>query len=177
MTAPEQTYPAQIYAARLEIDYPESLNRVTTAFRIILIVPIAIVANILSATAVSTVTVVTESGHIVSRASSTGGCTCCAPDATPQRSAAVGPPALVPQSPQTPMGSMASSRDRRHAAQSRDPRRGAAERRRASPPCLRARRLRRQHHPRPGDEQHLVAQQTSFRGSSPASDSDLTGPG
>jgi len=73
MTAPEQTDPAQIYAARLEIDYPDSLNRVTTAFRIILIIPIAVVANILSATAVSTVTVVTESGHIVSRASSTGG--------------------------------------------------------------------------------------------------------
>ena len=53
MTAPEQTYPA-----RLDIDYPESLNRVTTAFRIIVIIPIAILANILSATVVSTVTVV-----------------------------------------------------------------------------------------------------------------------
>jgi hypothetical protein len=73
MTAPEQTDPAQIYAARLEIDYPESLNRVTTAFRIILIIPIAVVANILSATAVSTVTVVTQSGQIVSQASRTGG--------------------------------------------------------------------------------------------------------
>ena len=73
MTAPEQTYPTQSYPARLEIDYPESLNRVTTAFRIILIIPIAIVANILSATAVSTVTVVTESGQIVSQASRTGG--------------------------------------------------------------------------------------------------------
>ena len=73
MTAPEQTYPAQIYAARLEIDYPESLSRVTTAFRVILIIPIAIVANILSATAVSTVTVVTQSGQIVSQASRTGG--------------------------------------------------------------------------------------------------------
>ena len=73
MTAPEQTYPAQTYDARLEIDYPESLNRVTTVFRIILIIPIAVVANILSATAVSTVTVVTQSGQIVSKASSTGG--------------------------------------------------------------------------------------------------------
>src|SRR6478752_5755392 len=73
MTAQEQTYPAPTYPARLEIDYPESLNRVTTAFRIILIMPIAIVANILSATAVSTVTVVTQSGQIVSKASSTGG--------------------------------------------------------------------------------------------------------
>jgi hypothetical protein len=73
MTAPDQTYPAQTYAARLESDYPESLSRVTTAFRIILIVPIAIVANILSATAVSTVTVVTQSGQVVSQASRTGG--------------------------------------------------------------------------------------------------------
>ena len=73
MTAPEQTYPAPTYPARLEIDYPESLNRVTTAFRIILIIPIAALANILSATAVSTVTVVTQSGQIVSQASRTGG--------------------------------------------------------------------------------------------------------
>lgn len=64
---------AQTYPARLEIDYPESLNRVTTAFRVVVIIPIAIVANILSATAVSTVTVVTESGQIVSHATRTGG--------------------------------------------------------------------------------------------------------
>ena len=73
MTAPEQTNPVQSYPARLEIDYPESLNRVTTAFRIIVIIPIAILANILSATAVSTVTVVTESGQMVSQAIRTGG--------------------------------------------------------------------------------------------------------
>jgi hypothetical protein len=36
------------YPARLEIDYPEQLNRVTTAFRIILIIPIAIVLGILT---------------------------------------------------------------------------------------------------------------------------------
>lgn len=36
------------YPARLEIDYPEELNRVTTAFRIILIIPIAIVLGILT---------------------------------------------------------------------------------------------------------------------------------
>jgi hypothetical protein len=36
------------YPARLEVDYPERLNRVTTAFRIILIVPIAIVLGILT---------------------------------------------------------------------------------------------------------------------------------
>ncbi len=73
MTAPEQTNSTQSYPARLDIDYPESLNRVTTAFRIVVIIPIAILANIVSATAVSTVTVVTESGQIVSKATHTGG--------------------------------------------------------------------------------------------------------
>ena len=33
---------AQPYPARLTIEYPEQLNRVTTAFRIILIIPIAV---------------------------------------------------------------------------------------------------------------------------------------
>jgi hypothetical protein len=73
MTAPEQTNPTQNYPARLDVDYPESLNRVTTAFRLIVIIPIAILANILSATAVSTVTVVTASGEIVSQVTRTGG--------------------------------------------------------------------------------------------------------
>ena len=36
------------YPARLEVDYPEQLNRVTTAFRIILVIPIAIVLGILT---------------------------------------------------------------------------------------------------------------------------------
>ena len=39
----EPTYPA-----RLEVDYPEQLNRVTTAFRIVLVIPIAIVLGILT---------------------------------------------------------------------------------------------------------------------------------
>jgi hypothetical protein len=42
-TATEPPYPA-----RLEIEYPEQLNRVTTAFRIILIIPIAIILGILT---------------------------------------------------------------------------------------------------------------------------------
>ena len=41
--------------------------------RIILIAPIAVLANILSATAVSTVTVLAESGQIINQASRTGG--------------------------------------------------------------------------------------------------------
>ncbi len=43
------------YPARLTIDYPEQLNRVTTAFRIILIIPIAIVLGILTNSSTSTV--------------------------------------------------------------------------------------------------------------------------
>jgi hypothetical protein len=64
---------AEPYAARLDVDYPESLDRVTTAFRIIWIIPIAIVLGALSATATSTVTVVTATGEVVSEASRTGG--------------------------------------------------------------------------------------------------------
>jgi hypothetical protein len=40
--------PGAPYPARLDIQYPEQLNRVTTAFRLILIIPIAIVLSILS---------------------------------------------------------------------------------------------------------------------------------
>jgi hypothetical protein len=67
---PTQTEP---YAARLDVDYPDRLDRVTTAFRIIWIIPIAIVLGALSATATSTVTVVTTTGEVVSEASRTGG--------------------------------------------------------------------------------------------------------
>jgi hypothetical protein len=61
------------YPARLDVDYPQTLDRVTTAFRIIWIIPIAIVLGALSATATSTVTVVTATGEVVSEASRTGG--------------------------------------------------------------------------------------------------------
>ena len=40
MSAPHQTYPA-----RLEVDYPERLERVSTLFRVVLIIPIAIVLS------------------------------------------------------------------------------------------------------------------------------------
>ncbi len=59
-----------VYAARLEIDYPEQLNRVTTAFRIVLFIPIAIVIGVLTAGGSQTVyedtgqTVTTTSGGI-----------------------------------------------------------------------------------------------------------------
>lgn len=48
-TAAEAPYPA-----RLTIDRPEQLNRVTTAFRIILVIPIAIVIGILTSSGTAT---------------------------------------------------------------------------------------------------------------------------
>ena len=59
------------YAARLEVDYTEERNRVTTLFRLVLVIPIAIVYGILTAGATSTTydeagkTVSTTSGGIV----------------------------------------------------------------------------------------------------------------
>lgn len=73
MTTAELTSQEPSYPARLQIDYPDALNRVTTAFRIIVIIPIAILASVLSATAVSTVTVVSDTGQVISQASRTGG--------------------------------------------------------------------------------------------------------
>jgi len=51
------------YAARLEIDYPERLDRVTSAFRLLWIIPIAIVLGVLSGS--SSETVRTVSGDAV----------------------------------------------------------------------------------------------------------------
>lgn len=48
MTAPAIPGPPTQYAARLEIDYPEQLNRFTTVFRLILIVPIVIILSLVS---------------------------------------------------------------------------------------------------------------------------------
>jgi hypothetical protein len=61
------------YAARLDVDYPETLDRLTTAFRIIWIIPIAVVISALSATATSTVTVVNAGEKVVTETSRTGG--------------------------------------------------------------------------------------------------------
>lgn len=61
------------YPARLDIDYPEKLDRFTTFFRLIASIPILIIVSVISATSSSTVTVVTRTGEVVSRATSTGG--------------------------------------------------------------------------------------------------------
>jgi hypothetical protein len=60
--------PAKAYAARLNVDYPEQLDRLTTLFRLIWIIPIAVIYSLITAT--GNETVVTETGHQVV---STGG--------------------------------------------------------------------------------------------------------
>ena len=50
---------SETYAARLDIDYPEKLSRLTTFFRLILIIPIVIIASLLTATGNETVISVT----------------------------------------------------------------------------------------------------------------------
>ena len=59
--------PPASYAARLEIDYPERLDRLTTFFRVIWIIPIAIVLSLLTAT--GNETVITATGERVVRSS------------------------------------------------------------------------------------------------------------
>ena len=49
--------PQETYSARLDIDYPEQLDRVTTLFRVFFIIPIAIVLSLVSAAATSTTVV------------------------------------------------------------------------------------------------------------------------
>jgi hypothetical protein len=54
---------ASIYPARLEVDYPDQHDRVTTLFREFLIIPIAIVLSVL--TAGFTQTAYNRSGEVV----------------------------------------------------------------------------------------------------------------
>jgi hypothetical protein len=60
--------PTTQYPARLSVDYPEHLDRLTTIFRLIWIIPIAIILSLLTAT--GNETVITETGR---RVTSTGG--------------------------------------------------------------------------------------------------------
>jgi Domain of unknown function (DUF4389) len=56
---------AETYAARLQIDYPERLDRVTTLLRLIWIAPIAIILSLI--TAAGGTRVVTETGETIRR--------------------------------------------------------------------------------------------------------------
>jgi len=60
--------PAKPSATRLNVDYPEQLDRLTTLFRLIWIIPIAVIYSLITAT--GNETVVTETSHQVV---STGG--------------------------------------------------------------------------------------------------------
>jgi hypothetical protein len=60
------------YAARLDIDYPERLDRLTSFFRLIWIIPIAIVLNELSAYASHTVRTVTDDAVTTTTTSGAG---------------------------------------------------------------------------------------------------------
>lgn len=64
---------SESYPARLDIDYPEKLDRVTTFFRLIWAIPILIILSVLSATSYSTVTVIKVTGERVTEITKSGG--------------------------------------------------------------------------------------------------------
>ena len=55
------------YAARLQIDYPEQLDRLTTCFRPVWIIPIALVLGLLAGAGQTTTVVLNEAGEVVRR--------------------------------------------------------------------------------------------------------------
>jgi Domain of unknown function (DUF4389) len=61
------------YAARLEIDYPEKLDRLTTFFRLVWIIPIAIILGLISGAGQTTTIVLNETGEVVRRTRDTVG--------------------------------------------------------------------------------------------------------
>lgn len=67
------TLPYEGFGARLAIEYPDRLDRLSTFFRLIWIIPIGIVLSLLTAPPTSTVIVVTDSGEVLSRTAETGG--------------------------------------------------------------------------------------------------------
>jgi uncharacterized membrane protein len=56
----------------LDIDYPERLDRVSTFFRLIFVIPILVILTLLTANATDTVTVITDNGEVVSKITTTG---------------------------------------------------------------------------------------------------------
>ncbi|HJS72092.1 MAG TPA: DUF4389 domain-containing protein, partial [Acidimicrobiia bacterium] len=72
METPLVTEPSA-YPARLEVDYPETLDRLTTFFRLLWVIPIAIVISLLTAGWSTTYTTVTQSGEVVQVVTESGG--------------------------------------------------------------------------------------------------------
>jgi hypothetical protein len=64
-TTPGAAFPPPVapYPARLNIEYPEKLDQLSTAFRVILVIPIAVILSILTSS--STNTVQTQTGEWV----------------------------------------------------------------------------------------------------------------
>ena len=67
------TPPTEPYPARLEVDYAEQLDRLSSFFRLIWAIPIAIILSLLSASTTTTVTVITDTGEIVDQITRTSG--------------------------------------------------------------------------------------------------------
>lgn len=63
------------YAARLEVDYPEQLDRMTTFFRAIWIIPIAVILGLISGAGETVVVtyIVNSAGEVLERSESTAG--------------------------------------------------------------------------------------------------------
>jgi hypothetical protein len=63
------------YAARLEIDYPEKLDRLTTFFRLVWIIPIAIILGLISGAGetVTNTVILNEAGEVVRTTQRTAG--------------------------------------------------------------------------------------------------------
>ncbi len=60
------------YPATLELDYQDKLSRVTTIFRLILVIPIAIILGILTSGSESIITTVDQDGQIISTTTNAG---------------------------------------------------------------------------------------------------------
>lgn len=67
------TQPVQQYAARLHVDYPDRLDRLTTFFRIFTVIPIAVILGLVSAAWSSTTTVYGAGGDVVRTTTQSGG--------------------------------------------------------------------------------------------------------
>jgi len=63
------------YAARLEVDYPEKLNRLTTFFRILWIIPIAIILGIISGAGetITNTVFLNQAGEVIRKTQETAG--------------------------------------------------------------------------------------------------------
>lgn len=65
----------EMYPARLDVDYPEKLNRMTTAFRLLWIIPIGVILGLISGSGQSLTTTITvdEAGEVLSRVQDSSG--------------------------------------------------------------------------------------------------------